>query len=146
MSFRNHSSGTCMTNTKKHTGEHQIGADVKSSNSSVDNRNGMWRRSKHSSHNPYSTLPRKIHSTQSSLHSAMNNKIPENNNATNGRSTMSSGGHSMKHHREGLHLPVTSIRNQYPPLPPDLPSRRPRHTPPKHPRRGRTHLEPARLS
>ena len=119
MSFRNHNNGTCVSNTKKRIGgEHQLSSDVKSSHSSSEHCNGMWRRTKHSSHNAYTTLPRKIHSTQPSNHSTLHNKIPDDNSATTGRRTISSAVHTMKNPRDGLHLPVSSIRNQCPPLPP----------------------------
>ena len=119
MSFRNHNNGACVSNTKKRIGgEHQLSSDGKPSHSSSDNCNGMWRRSKASSHNAYTTLPRKIHSTQPSNHSPLNNKIPDNNSTSTGRRTISSAVHTMKNPRDGLHLPVSSIRNQCPPLPP----------------------------
>ena len=119
MSFRNHNRGHSGSNTKNRSGgEHQLTTDAKSSRSSSDNCNGMWRRSKNSSHNAYTTLPRKIHSTQPSNHSTINNNISNDNNANTGRRTISSAVHTMKNPRDGLHLPVSSIRNQCPPLPP----------------------------
>ena len=59
MTFRNNKNGTSLNNSKKRNGE-QHGA---SNHNGCDNRNGMWRRSKASSHNAYTTLPRKIHSS-----------------------------------------------------------------------------------
>ena len=114
MTFRNNKNGTSLNNSKKRNGE-QHGA---SNHNGCDNRNGMWRRSKASSHNAYTTLPRKIHSSippnQLNVH---NTSIPENS-AISGRRELPSGANTMKSNRDGLHLPVSSIRNQCPPLPP----------------------------
>ena len=119
MTFRNNKSGTNINNFKKRNGEHQVSSDISRSNpKGCDSRNGMWRRSTTSSHNAYTTLPRKIHSSGKPIElNGHNNSIPENN-PTAGRREMPSGAHTMQHTRDGLHLPVSSMRNHYPPLPP----------------------------
>ena len=119
MTFRNNKGGTNINNFKKRNGEHQVSSDISRSNpNGCDSRNGMWRRSKASSHNAYTTLPRKIHSSgKPNELNGHNNCIPENN-PTAGRRELPSGAHTMQRTRDGLHLPVSSMRNQYPPLPP----------------------------
>ena len=114
MSFRNQNSGNGVGNSKKRTGEYQLSSEAKHPNSTIDPRNGMWRRPKHQSHNAYSTLPRKIHSIQSN-HPAVGERTTDN---ASGRRPISSGIHTLQNPRDGLHLPITSIRSQCPPLPP----------------------------
>ena len=111
MSFRNQVNRNHDTTSGTHSG-----SDFRKSNATHDNRNGMWRRPKHSSHNAYSTLPRKIQSTQLNQHTPVNGPIPEND--VNRSHTISSGVHTMTTPRDGLRLPIPSIRNQCPPLPP----------------------------
>ena len=120
MTFRNNKNGPSINNSKKRNGEPHGTSDASRLNhNACDNRNGMWRRSKTSSHNAYTTLPRKIHSStqqpnQLNLH---NTCIPENSAITE-RRDLPSGATTTQHARDGLHLPVSSLRNQCPPLPP----------------------------
>ena len=116
MSFRNQVSRNHDNASGTLSGAQQLGSEFRKSNAPHDNRNGMWRRPKHSSHNAYSTLPRKIQSTQLNQHTPVNGPIPETD--VNRSHTISSGVHTMTTPREGLRLPIPSTRNQCPPLPP----------------------------
>ena len=116
MSFRNQAIRNHDNTSTAYSGAQQSGSEFRKSNTTHDNRNGMWRRPKHTSHNAYSTLPRKIQSIQLNQHSAVNGSIPEND--VNRSNTISSGVHTMTAPREGLRLPIPSARNQCPPLPP----------------------------
>ena len=116
MSFRNQAIRNHDNTSMAYSGAQQSGAELRKSNATHDNRNGMWRRPKHTSHNAYSTLPRKMQSTQLNQHSAVNGSIPETD--VNRSHTISSGVHTMTTPREGLRLPIPSTRNQCPPLPP----------------------------
>lgn len=108
------------TDPRRRTSEHQLKSvcledgQLNTTSQCIENSNAMWRRPKQSSKGSYSTLPRKIHSTQ-----------PKN--IIIGQSTVPSGngGHMSLSHlqppknpRDGLYLPVSSLRSHQAPTPP----------------------------
>ena len=119
MSFRP-GAGNNTTDPRKRSSEHQLKSlciddgQLNTTSQGVQNKNGMWRRPKQSSKNSYSTLPRKIHSTQPN-HIAMGQSAVSNGN---GGYMPTSRLQPAKNPRDGLHLPVSSHRNQQPPIPP----------------------------
>ena len=113
MSFRNQGAGSRVINAKTRTSEHQLKSQEKPSKTSIEKHNAMWRRTQHSSQNAYTTLPRKIHSTQSNHVAIGQSDIPDNS-----RRMVLSDLQATTNPRDRLYLPVSSTRNQNPPLPP----------------------------